>query len=654
MPPESLTVAVTSGFGIGIIAGIVSGVCYILVHGFSGNRPRNNKNQWHCTVCGERFRSIGGVLDLDKVITCVKCGGKVCRKKCSNQDQGYWICQTCLNPESWFKGILKALHPNSIINKSIVKMDPNRIDEVDEDLESIRTKQKEQVRDFIERLVEGMLGGGIDGASIGRLYSDKQYLPVLGQSPCSAHAGLKLLIQRVIQEAIGLPTLKKVAEHPGAPAEEINRTYEDLLATAIINKVIENYQDELPTSSANSVSSRRSNLSIPNNKEYFFGEETLDSKWRNCNSAAGDVDTTSVSSMEEWVHSSSSTCSTKYVDHKSLTIQQRVQEASSSDEENRSKDWQENWKLQKRQFTGTASPVPVPMLVPNPTNEAKVLIGDREADDTTDLSDAGSEYGDADGVEDNLLKSLIRDDKDENEIVSDGTTDDLDIMREKDRILEQFSSYQSDSIDGSIWESFNRKVNLTGSVEDTSLDSHIEQDSEYTEKYATLPKTIVKSSTPIKSVSDPYHVNSFNNNQSKSEEINGKEHEENNADGELGEKFKGSYSEREKQKWQNAVEMKNNPYTEENINRRLHQTSSAVTSLFGRDYYIKEAAKATGARNGKDVDNDDAVSLKEELSNLEQEYVYCSLNRKLFSSKKCSKHFVKNPLLYFSDRYGTI
>lgn len=62
-------------------------------------------------------------------------------------------------------------------------------------------------------------------------------LPVPGQSPCSAHASLKLLIQKVIAEAAGLPQLTKAGDHPGAPAPENDRSYEDLLATAILNKV---------------------------------------------------------------------------------------------------------------------------------------------------------------------------------------------------------------------------------------------------------------------------------------------------------------------------------------------------------------------------------------------------------------------------------
>lgn len=55
-------------------------------------------------------------------------------------------------------------------------------------------------------------------------------------------------------------------------------------------------------------------------------------------------------------------------------------------------DFEDNWRLQKRKFTSCNSPVPVPMLVPNPTTEAKVFIGDKEAENTSDLSDVASDY----------------------------------------------------------------------------------------------------------------------------------------------------------------------------------------------------------------------------------------------------------------------
>lgn len=72
-------------------------------------------------------------------------------------------------------------------------------------------------------------------------------------------------------------------------------------------------------------------------------------------------------------------------------------------------DWQDNWSLQRRKFAGTSSPIPVPMLVPNPSTEAKVLIGDREVDDTSDLSEAASDFEDesesAQSLESILVKS---------------------------------------------------------------------------------------------------------------------------------------------------------------------------------------------------------------------------------------------------------
>lgn len=52
--------------------------------------------------------------------------------------------------------------------------------------------------------------------------------------------------------------------------------------------------------------------------------------------------------------------------------------------------WEENWLFQKKKIKSMQS-VPVPMLVPNSNAEFKAMIGDRDADDTTDLSDNASE-----------------------------------------------------------------------------------------------------------------------------------------------------------------------------------------------------------------------------------------------------------------------
>lgn len=64
--------------------------------------------------------------------------------------------------------------------------------------------------------------------------------------------------------------------------------------------------------------------------------------------------------------------------------------------------WEENWLFQKKKIK-TLQSVPVPMLVPNSNTEYRVLIGDRDADDTTDLSDNAS-----DGDEEAEYKSDVK------------------------------------------------------------------------------------------------------------------------------------------------------------------------------------------------------------------------------------------------------
>lgn len=38
MPSDALTVAVTTGLGVSVLAGILSGICYIITHGLPNTR----------------------------------------------------------------------------------------------------------------------------------------------------------------------------------------------------------------------------------------------------------------------------------------------------------------------------------------------------------------------------------------------------------------------------------------------------------------------------------------------------------------------------------------------------------------------------------------------------------------------------------------
>ncbi|CAH1108897.1 unnamed protein product [Psylliodes chrysocephalus] len=462
-------------------------------------------------------------------------------------------------------------------------------------------------------------------------------LPLTGQqSPCTAHAALKQLIEKLILEVLNMPALQKPQNQAAIPPDLNNKTYEDLLATAILNKVISNSQPARPSSSAASISSRFSTASnIKEEKEYFFGEETLENKWKN-----QDFDNTSTSSLEDWLQTDSSFGSRKYVDKLTLTIKQDIEEVSQisdSDEDNeedndseyfktRSSIWSDdepNWFLQKRQFqTGTHSPVPVPMLVPNPTTEAKVLIGDKEVDETSDLSDVESEFGEAEIVPTrhslllnsktviggkNFLQNGVTGGESGSESSADSgvkevdrdqsTYDESEFMENLDNSIINKSE---DDLDGGLFVS---KADIhidDDNVEDASLlsvYSNTEQEAEYTEQYASLPRKIEKRPQPPARPSLQKIKAETSKSDTKNEETEKQIDKDSDDEVRMVQMhFSGIYSRREKEKWKNAIEMKNNPYTKENIEKRIKRSNSGAGSLFGPDYYAKLASSPSGTK----------------------------------------------------------
>lgn len=74
-------------------------------------------------------------------------------------------------------------------------------------------------------------------------------------------------------------------------------------------------------------------------------------------------------------------------------------------------------------------------------------------------------------------------------------------------------------------------------------------------------------------------------------------------------------------------------------------------SRFGRDYYVRNAAKSAGARQPHKLLTESEVSLKKNLDDLEGNCLHYSLSRRLYSPRNSSRNFVKNPLLYFDDSH---
>ncbi|XP_008194259.2 uncharacterized protein LOC658798 isoform X2 [Tribolium castaneum] len=401
MPSDVVTIVVTAGIGVSVVAGVLSGVCYILIQGSKSQRSRSPALQWHCAVCGSYLRS--HLTEDVKIVICVGCEERVCKQRCSKYDcrRKGWTCYACLKRPSWMQAILQSLplrnHNKGVLADTAVS---RRSENMDEKFDLTRKREKMLVRDFIENLVSSLLGASVDDASISRIYKDKHYdtlftkyhqelkdtitnlSSTLHSSICeasssSSHAKLKHTIQRIFEEAARLPSFRKLVENHASDFNEGEQTYEGLLATAILNKIITKHENELPSTST-----------APTHTKKYASWETEASDL--------DLDFSSLSSSD------STPSSTKCIDRVSWTIQQRIEEEGSTevldfDDRPLSRtnsllsNSDSNWYLQRRQFHSSNSPVPVPMLVPNSLMNAKVLIGDKEAAETSDLSDASSD-----------------------------------------------------------------------------------------------------------------------------------------------------------------------------------------------------------------------------------------------------------------------
>ncbi|CAH0592126.1 unnamed protein product [Chrysodeixis includens] len=220
--------------------------------------------------------------------------------------------------------------------------------------------------------------------------------PSHGVGASGAHVQLKRLVARVVEEAAALPALARYASEPHTPTIE-SSTYEDLLATAILNKVIERYQNEngsggrssgIHSASASPTPSERSSpRSLPSRHTRDrditppLQEEDDVSDWEEGDATDEALEVPRRVPFPEFGGD---------IVHNTDNEVREFDDVSGSNLQAVDGTWEENWLFQKKKIK-TLQSVPVPMLVPNSNTEYRALIGDRDADDTTDLSDNASD-----------------------------------------------------------------------------------------------------------------------------------------------------------------------------------------------------------------------------------------------------------------------
>ncbi|XP_053986037.1 uncharacterized protein LOC128880225 isoform X2 [Hylaeus volcanicus] len=452
---------VSPGMSLVVAAvGVASGICFLLFNsirkGKSGDSKADGKqipvDENRCACCLKPFY-------VGRGVRCNDCGARSCRKGCSRWDtsDNAWHCLFCLQQRYWLN---KTATSGGPINeqdlyryfdtaKSRVYVAGVEHAAACSGLASASAKEEtnamETVQDFVEKIAEGLIGK-VNDAPIDRLYALPAYKANSRDSVTMAHTALRDVVERAVEEARKLPGLTGSSE-TGRSREEGNiaeHSYEDLLATAILNKVIEKFQKEQVDGNSNVLHGKSMSASeLENETELDQGVEEGEplprddsssdygaSCSRHVRNQPEPLSMTIEEQIEEVTTTYTSDEDPKDNDVLAVRSAHRVpfpelgmdiidpsQESSedSQDEPDTSttptrialvspvESWEENWLFQKKRIQTQADPVA--MLVPNSSADFKAMIGDKDAEDTSDLSECSSTQSDEE-IEKELLEAI--------------------------------------------------------------------------------------------------------------------------------------------------------------------------------------------------------------------------------------------------------
>ncbi|EDW35021.1 GL20019 [Drosophila persimilis] len=448
--------------------------------------------------------------------------------------------------------------------------------------QSVHLDERAKIRAYVEEIVAEMLGGSLDHIKVGQLSKSENYLPAIvngsnsnnnnnnnnGDSESLADISqtrLRSLIETIIAETlrnsalsvsgavseISLDTRSLAAELPnkGNGLKRRHRTehyfepkiYQDLLATAVLNKIAdkegntrlisestpdlsghlidENYNAEALSTTSGSSIEPRSDCSLT---DHELALDTGKSK-----SLQADLERESVLSDYIAAHM------VPLPDFSASVTESEDDVGSISSSMIGDGTWEDNWLFKKKRSSVQSSVTPssIGMLVPAPMENVRAQIGDRTADEVSDLSELGSD------VEDNSL-DLLR-------------CNDLN-----DRLLSKHL------IGGQ-----NTKLVLDELVDRTSLISHTlpeEHEPAFTETTNTF---VVASSAATSDVIVSLPSPMVFQDDSMNEEL-----VQTPIAGNCTATSTSTHAEREVKKWYNAVEMPNNPYAPEALKQRISGT----------------------------------------------------------------------------------
>ncbi|XP_035791680.1 uncharacterized protein LOC118466447 isoform X8 [Anopheles albimanus] len=414
----------------------------------------------------------------DSFATCRGCERLVCRgENCCQwvESIGIWECGGCQSNRviqqkagEWLLNQLTArlkqpgpveLKEGNLLGLGI-DSDADTRSTVSVGSSSVSVNQRIKVREFIEELLSTMLHGSLDDVSVGQLMKNDSYIRVFrkfhtrlsrclynlelsihqslmadlplweGQqqhhSPSDQHFELKQLVQKILEEIAKLPELLNHSGLPLRPEEHLPyfdpKKYEQLLATAVLNKVVDDYRNpknfvnvstgdvagkvpgqldinhnKVPVDGAAVAASQRSLLNEGSLRQMSVAANVAG---RDPSSREPDDDDEDEYQGERRLSDTDESYLSDYIQRHKVPLPDLSDTTGSGsgaeDDDLQSLKsnatdgtWEENWLFRKRQLKTTESSIA--MLVPSPTEEVKALIGDKNADEISDLSEAGSD-----------------------------------------------------------------------------------------------------------------------------------------------------------------------------------------------------------------------------------------------------------------------
>ncbi|XP_039486623.1 uncharacterized protein LOC120448548 isoform X10 [Drosophila santomea] len=623
-------------------------------------RKEESSEDHACNVC---------CADLDlgsakNYVTCCTCGKSVCRgPKCSDwrPKDAKWECQLCQSSKeslahtsSWVAEQMsfnrhKFVYPMRARSEVYIPIVPDgndssiQFESVSQIGHTAHMDERAKIREYVEQIVAEMLGDNLDHVKVGQLSKSENYLPAIvnGHSNNNnnnnnadteladlSQTRLRSLIETIIAETlrssslsvsgavseISLDTRSHVSELAnGNGLKRRHRTehyfepkiYQDLLATAVLNKIAdkegntrlvaestpdlsgrhidENFNAEALSTTSGSSIEPRSDCSLT---DHEIGLDNGKSQ-----SLQADLERESVLSDYIAAHM------VPLPDFSASVTESEDDIGSITSGMIGDGNWEDNWLFKKKRSSATQSSVG--MLVPAPRENVRAQIGDKTTDEVSDLSEIGSD------IEESSL-DLLR-------------CNDLN-----DRLLSQHL------IGGQ-----NTKLVLDELVDRTSLTSHtlLEENepafTETTNEFVVSPMAVpsdIKAPSPAPPPPPMIFQDDLLNEEPDHTPI------------------AGSIAEREVKKWYNAVEMPNNPYSPEALKQRISGTqerymdvpnispsaeqkalASALTEnpdppapktdykRYSRDYYINNAPTATDSTGGVKAATSSALEEVEDI-----------------------------------------